>query len=384
MAPVAWRILGFCTTGIWLYLAAFRGGFWRLRERLARARPATEHSVTAVIPARDEAELIGRAVASLHAQHTDQPLRVIVADDESSDGTGQASHADLVVRVQPRPPGWKGKLWAMAGGVAAETANPEFFLLTDADIEHVSPDLLASLLAQAEQGYDLVSVMVQLRCESLNEQLLIPAFVFFFFQLYPPRWVSAGPGRAGKRCAAAAGGCMLIRREMLTRIGGIASIRDALIDDCSLAARVKACGGRVWLGISELPIRGIRTYGGVSGIRAMIARSAFSQLRHSALLLLGMIAAMFVTYIALPVLTFAPLFCDTAPSGLMVSQGLFAWLLSAILYTPTVRLYRAPLWTAACLPLIAIFYLVATVESAVRYWTGRGGLWKGRAQDTPV
>ena len=213
-------------------------------------------------------------MASIQAQRGIGPIRVIVADDDSSDGTGAASHADLVVRVEPRPPGWKGKLWAVSCGVSADYTGSEYLLLTDADIEYVSRFLAASLLAQAEQGFDLVSVMVQLRCESLREQLLIPAVVFFFFMLYPPAWVGSGKG-----IAAAAGGCMLIRREMLAAIGGIASIRDALIDDCALAARVKSCGGRVWLGISELSVCSIRPYGGLAGIRGMIARSAFAQLR---------------------------------------------------------------------------------------------------------
>jgi len=182
--------------------------------------------------------------------------------------------------------------------------------------------------------------------------------------------------QSGKGSAAAAGGCMLIRREMLTRIGGIAAICDALIDDCALAARVRAGGGRVWMGISELPVRSIRPYGGVAGIRAMIARSAFAQLRHSSLLLAGTAAGMLLTYIAPPALLFSG-------DAVSVAMGLSAWLISALLYVPTVRLYGAPLWTAFCLPLIAIFYLIATVESAVRYWTGRGGYWKGRAQDAP-
>ena len=246
---------------------------------------------------------------------------------------------------------------------------PNFCWPTDADIEHTSPDLLSALLAKAESGFDLVTVMVQLRCESLAEQLLIPAFVFFFFMLYPPRWVVAGKGSA-----AAAGGCMLIRRDTLERIGGIACIRDALIDDCGLAACVKAHGGRVWMGISDLPIRSVRPYGGVSGIRAMIARSAFAQLRHSKLLLAGTVAAMLLTYIAPPVLLLSG-------DKLTALLGLIAWIISAVLYVPTVRLYQAPLWTAFCLPAIAVFYLIATVESAIRYWTGRGGLWKGRVQD---
>jgi hopene-associated glycosyltransferase HpnB len=376
-----WRVTGLCTFAIWIYLTFFRGAFWKLRERLRPGRPVADHSVTAIIPARDERDLIGRAVASLHSQRMERRarhpaktdrLRVILADDESTDGTGPASNADLVVTVAPRPAGWKGKLWALASGIAADKSDPGYFLLTDADIEHVSPDLVLSLLAQAERGFDLVSVMVQLRCESVAEQLLIPAFVFFFFKLYPPRWVWSGKGSA-----AAAGGCMLIRREMLIRIGGIASIRDALIDDCALAARVRASGGRVWMGVSDLPVRSIRPYGGVAGIRAMIARSAFAQLRHSPLLLAGTVAGMFLTYIAPPALLFSG---DTVSAAF----GVAAWLLSAILYIPTVRLYRAPLWTAFCLPLIAMFYLIATIESAVRYWTGRGGYWKGRAQDAPV
>jgi hopene-associated glycosyltransferase HpnB len=370
MAFAVSGIVGFCVLGIWIYLALFRGGFWKLRERLTRARPAAGHSVTAIVPARDECELIRGAVASLHAQAITPPLRVIVADDESTDGTGAASHADLVVSVSLRPQGWKGKVWALSRGIDAEKTTPEFLLLTDADIEHTSPDLLAALLAKAESGFDLVTVMVRLRCESLAEQLLIPAFVFFFFMLYPPRWVIAGKGSA-----AAAGGCILIRREILERIGGIACIRDALIDDCGLAACVKAHGGRVWMGISDLPIRSVRPYGGVTGIRAMIARSAFAQLRHSALLLIGTVAAMLLTYIAPPLLLLSG-------NKLAAMLGLCAWIISAALYIPTVRLYRAPLWTALCLPAIAIFYLIATVESAFRYWTGRGGFWKGRVQDS--
>ncbi len=367
MLSVAARVIGFVSFGAWTYMALFRGGFWKLRERLRAGAPSHPHTVTAVIPARNERDLIGRAVGSLKAQN--QPLHVIVADDESTDGTGEASNADLVVRVAPRPPGWKGKLWAVSSGIQADHSAPEYYLLTDADIEHVAPDLLRALLARAESGFDLVSVMVQLRCESTGEQLLIPAFVFFFFMLYPPRWISTGKGSA-----AAAGGCILIRRETLERIGGIASIRNALIDDCALAARVGAAGGRVWLGISDLPIRSIRPYGGVSGIRAMIARSAFAQLNHSTLLLLGTVIAMLLIYVAPTLLWLSR---DPAATAL----GFAAWLISGIIYLPTVRLYRAQLWTAFALPAIAIFYLIATVESAIQYWTGKGGQWKGRIQD---
>ena len=323
-----------------------------------------------MIPARDEAELIGRTVSSLRAQNFAGTLRIVVADDQSEDGTASAARqagADLIVSIDPRPFGWKGKLWAVASGI--KQAAPEFFLLTDADIEYGASNAIASLLAKAESGYDLVSVMVHLRAESPAERLLIPAFVYFFFKLYPPAWVAANG-----RTAAAAGGCMLIRREILERIGGIESIRDALIDDCALAQRVKTAGGRVWLGTSPLDIRSVREYGHANDVRAMIARSAFAQLHHSALLLAGTVAGMTVIYIV-PVLA---LLTGNPPVMLL---GASAWALSAAIFMPIVREYRISPWTALCLPAIALFYTAATIESAFRYWTGRGGEWKGRVQD---
>jgi hopene-associated glycosyltransferase HpnB len=358
---------------IQICLTAFRGRFWQLRERLEAASPVNPQvSITAVIPARDESALIGRAVSSLRAQQTGGKFRIIVADDQSSDGTADAarqSGADLVVPVDPRPSEWKGKLWAVASGIHAERAAPDFFLLTDADIEYASTNAIAALLTKAEAGYDLVSVMVRLRAESTAEKLLIPAFVFFFFKLYPPVWVN-GKGST----AAAAGGCMLIRRETLERIGGIASIHSALIDDCALAKHVKNAGGRVWLGTSPLEIRSIREYGYASDIRAMIARSAFAQLNHSGVLLAGTVVGMAIIYVV-PVLA---LF--TADRAVM-ALGTAAWALNAAIFMPIVREYRVPRWTAFCLPAIALFYLAATVESALRYWSGRGGEWKGRVQD---
>jgi hopene-associated glycosyltransferase HpnB len=360
--------------GIQIYLACFRGRFWQLRERLLPGAPRQSGvSITAVIPARDEVGSIALAVGSLKAQQFAGALRIIVADDQSTDGTGDAAHAagaDLAVNVEPRPPEWKGKLWAVASGIRANAGASDYLLLTDADIEYESANAVASLVAKAESGFDLVSVMVRLRAESTAEKFLIPAFVFFFFKLYPPAWVASKNGRA-----AAAGGCMLIRREMLTRIGGIESIRSELIDDCALAKRVKGAGGRVWLGTSPLGIRSVREYGRASDVRAMISRSAFSQLNHSTVLLLGTICGMAVIYIA-PVLALL--------SGQWVAMGLgaAAWALNAAILMPTVREYRVPRWIAFCLPGIAVFYLVATVESAVRYWSGRGGEWKGRVQDS--
>ena len=348
---------GILSVGIWTFLALFRGGFWRLKNRLT-AGSGQAAAVAAVIPARDEAAFIGRTVRSLRSQTA--PMQIIVADDESTDGTGECARAEgaRVVRVGPRPAGWKGKLWAVSEGIRTVEGSPDFLLLTDADIEYESREVVASLLAKAAEGFDLVSVMVHLPCNSWAEKLFIPAFVFFFFKLYPPG------------APAAAGGCMLIRREMLGRIGGIESIRTALIDDCALAARVAACGGRVWLGVSDVEVRSVRPYGRAQEIRAMISRAAFAQLNHSSLLLGGTILGMFLTYLAPPLLLF---------SG--NALGAVAWMMSAALFLPTVREYRAPWWTILCLPGIAAFYLIATVESAVRYWTGRGGLWKGRHQD---
>ncbi len=358
------RAAGLACVGVWTCMALFRGGFWRLRAKLPAERktfrPAV--NVTAVIPARNEEDVIAYPVRALSGQ-----AKVIVADDESEDATGDIARANgaEVVRVSPRPAGWKGKLWAVASGIRAETARPDYFLLTDADIEYPASGAVAALIEQAESGFDLVSVMVRLRCESTPEKLLIPAFVFFFFMLYPP----------GADANAAAGGCMLIRREMLERIGGIESIRDALIDDCALAQRVRASGGRVWLGVSDLPIRSIRLYGEAREIRAMIARSAFAQLRHSGLLLAGTVAGMALTYLAPVALLFSR-------DPVARACGAMAWMASAALFRPTVRMYGAPRWTMFALPGIATFYLIATVESAILYWSGKGGAWKGRVQDS--
>jgi hopene-associated glycosyltransferase HpnB len=251
----------------------------------------------------------------------------------------------------------------LSEGIRDAAASADYLLLTDADIEYQSPEIMAALVAQAETGFDLVSVMVRLRCESIAEKMLIPAFVFFFFMLYPPG------------TPAAAGGCALIRGETLERMGGIGCIRTALIDDCALARKVAAAGGRVWLGVSDLPVRSFREYGRAADIRSMIARSAFAQLRHSVVLLAGTIVAMALTYLAPVALVFSGYPAAAVP-------GACAWAMSAVLFLPSVREYGAPWWTVVCLPGIALFYLYATVESAVRYWTGQGGMWKGRVQDS--
>jgi hopene-associated glycosyltransferase HpnB len=321
--------------------------------------------LTVIIPARDEARYIGRAVESLAG------MDVIVVDDNSSDGTAEIArqHGATVVNGQPLPPGWTGKLWAVSQGVeVAAAAHPDYLLLTDADIVH-GPGVVSALVAKAEQeGFDLVSLMVLLRTESFAEKALIPAFVFFFLLLYPPSWIE-NPRR---RTAGAAGGCMVIRREALERIGGIEAIRGELIDDCALARAVKRSGGRVWLGLTR-DSRSIREYGGFGEIWRMISRTAFTQLKYSAWLLCATIAGLAVAFLAPPLLmlTFRPL---------AVIIGAFGWLCLSIAYVPMLRLYRRSYLWAPALPLIALFYAGATIDSAIRYWIGRGGEWKGRTQ----
>jgi hopene-associated glycosyltransferase HpnB len=247
---------------------------------------------------------------------------------------------------------------------------PDFFLLTDADIEH-APDSLAALVSIAHSGpYDMASFMVKLYCESIAEKLLIPAFVYFFFKLYPPAQI-ANPKNA---TAGAAGGCILIRPAALAQAGGIEAIRHEVIDDCALAARVKRSDGRLWLGASKTT-QSIRPYGSFSEIGRMISRSAFNQLHHSILLLFFSMVGMAITYLLPPALM---LFSHrTAPAIL----GAVAWLIMTVSYVPVLRLYRLnPLWALA-LPLAAIFYVGATFHSAWKYWAGRGGEWKGRIQD---
>jgi len=401
------------TLAIWLYLLLFRGAFWREFARHA-AQPVASSStaprigapagssplivassvassstaphivaparssprIVAVVPARDEADVVGRAIASLAAQRAPGYFHIILMDDHSSDGTAgiatAAASRDLltVVAAAPLPLGWKGKLWAVAEGIRhAEALQPDFLLLTDADIVH-SPDTVANLAARAQaEGYDLVSYMATLACVTPAERALVPAFVFFFFLLYPPAWVRS-PQRA---TAGAAGGCMLIRYRMLEKIGGITAIRGELIDDCALARAVKRAGGRVWLGLGETT-HSIRPYRTFFEVGRMISRSAFTQLHHSGALLLGTVAGLLLTYLAPPVLTlFAP-----QPAAGMAAM---AWLWMSICYLPALRYYRRSWWAAPLLPLVALFYAGATVHSAISYWSGAGGQWKGRVQD---
>ncbi|HWB47822.1 MAG TPA: glycosyltransferase [Stellaceae bacterium] len=382
MVEPAVIIVGVISAAAWVYLLLFRGAFWRPEPHgrgESAGLPVSSRSVVAVIPARDEAAVIGDAVASLLAQDHAGRLDLVVVDDHSSDGTAEAVRAAAraagaaervtVVRAAQMPRGWTGKLWAVRQGTAIATAkNPDYLLLTDADIVHAR-DNLRRLIARAETGgYDLVSLMVRLHCRGVRERLLVPAFVFFFFKLYPPRWVAD----AARPVAAAAGGCMLLRTRMLRQIGGIDSIREEIIDDCALARRVKTVG-RVWLGIAD-DTRSVRPYESWRALWDMISRCAFAQLNYSAGLLAALTVGMAVTYLAPPLLVLAS---GSVPA---MALGGAAWLAMAAAFMPMLRHYRCPRPIALLLPAIAAFYMAATVASAVQFWRGRGGAWKGRFQ----
>jgi hopene-associated glycosyltransferase HpnB len=376
-------VAGILTLLIWLYLFFLHGQFWRI-SRIIASPPHTAQTpmrIAVVIPARDEADVVDRCITSLLQQNGNHFIHIFLVDDASSDATAQVARQaaqaaarpdDLtVIPGRPLAAGWSGKLWAVQQGVEqALGLNPDFLLLTDADIAH-GPDGVATLAAIAASGpFDLVSFMVKLYCRTFAERALIPAFVFFFFKIYPPAWI-ANPRF---KMAGAAGGSILIRPAALQRAGGIAAIRRELIDDCALARRVKESGGRIWLGLSA-ETRSIRSYGSFSEIGRMISRGAFNQLRHSAFMLALALAGLTITYLLPP---FLAIFSHRLIPSLL---GAAAWLLMAACLLPTVRFYRlSPLWVLA-LPLIAVFYMGASIHSALRFWSGRGGQWKGRIQD---
>ena len=379
--------IGLLSLAVWLYMLIARGGFWLARERdddviAPPARPSKSEwpSVVAVVPARNEADVIARSIGSLLAQDYPGPFRVVLVDDGSSDGTAAvagtiASERRLdVLAGAELPAGWTGKLWALEQGVRHAKAQAavggdavDYVLLTDADIGH-APDNLRQLVARAERdGRVQVSLMAELSCVGWAERFLIPAFVYFFQMLYPFAWVA----RRDRSTAAAAGGCTLVRSEALDRAGGIAAIRTEIIDDCALARRLKR-QGPIWLGLTRRATS-LRPYGGFLKIGRMISRSAYAQLGYSPLVLAGTIAAMALVYLAPPLLAF---FGD----GLARWLGFAAWLTMAITFQPMLRFYRrSPLWGLA-LPAIGAAYAGFTFQSALDFWRGRGGLWKGRVQ----
>lgn len=389
-----WLGLSLLSLMIWVGLLAWRGQFWRSDQQLIPSQASslkTWPPVCAIVPARNEASILPTTLRSLLTQTYPGPFRIILVDDQSTDGTAAVAQATAtevnqaqrlqVITTDPLPSGWTGKLWALHQGIQ-EVLNqeastwPSYLFLTDADICH-DPSNLRTLVTKAQQNdLDLVSLMVQLRCQSGWEQFLIPAFVFFFQKLYPFAWVNDPLSPI----AAAAGGCILVRRQALERAGGIEAVREALIDDCSLAAAIKASAveqagtGQIWLGLTTTT-HSLRAYESLESIWTMVARTAYTQLHYSPWLLLGTVIGMGLVYLVAPV---------SAVLGWMLGKGLIAitgtltWLLMAIAYYPTVRLYRiSPLW-AGTLPAIALLYNLMTLDSARRHWQGKGGAWKGR------
>ncbi|MGV9811662.1 glycosyltransferase [Streptomyces cellulosae] len=374
----------------WLWLLLFQGWFWRTDVRLPASREPDERSdlwpdVCVVVPARDEAAVLPASLPSLLAQDYPGRAEIFLVDDGSSDGTGDLARElarrqgglPLTVASPGEPPaGWTGKLWAVRHGMeAARARDPEYLLLTDADIAH-APDSLRRLVAAARTGgFDLVSQMARLRVESLWERLVVPAFVYFFAQLYPFRRIS----RPGSRTAAAAGGCVLLRADAAARARIPDAVRHAVIDDVAVARAVKRSGGRVWLGLAD-GVDSVRPYPRLGDLWRMVSRSAYAQLRHSPLLLAGTVAGLALVYLVPPAAVAVGAVGGNAPCALL---GGAAWLVMTGTYVPMLRYYRQPLWLAPLLPVTAFLYLLMTVDSAVQYRRGRGAAWKGRTYARP-
>nr|WP_308312466.1 glycosyltransferase [Streptomyces sp. ISL-11] len=385
MSALTWITTGSLAAWAWLLLG--QGFFWRTDVRLPDRMPPGEWpAVAVVVPARDEAGVLPSSLPSLLAQDYPGPARIFLVDDGSTDGTGELARAlareagGLPLTVDSPgepPPGWTGKLWAVRHGMALARArtDAEYLLLTDADIAH-APDSLRRLVSVARSdGLDLVSLMARLRVTTFWERLVVPAFVYFFAQLYPFRWIN----RPGGRTAAAAGGCVLLRREAAERAGVPDSIRQAVIDDVSLARAVRRTGGRIWLGLADR-VDSVRPYPGLGPLWRMVARSAYAQLRHNPLLLLGTVAGMVVIYLAPPVAVVAgALTGDVVP----LLTGAAAWAVMTGTYLPMLRYYRQPVALAPLLPCTALLYLLMTVDSAARHYRGRGAAWKGRTYARP-
>ncbi|MGW7287073.1 glycosyltransferase [Streptomyces sp. NPDC054847] len=384
MSALAWTAVGSLAAWGWLLLG--QGFFWRTDQRLPdREDPAHWPDVAVVVPARDEADVLPVSLPTLLAQDYPGRAEIVLVDDNSGDGTGDlarslaARHGGLPLRlVTPGEPGhgWTGKLWALRHGIdAAEERDPEFLLLTDADIAH-APDSLRELVAAAHTGgLDLVSQMARLRVAGGWERLVVPAFVYFFSQLYPFRWIN----KAGARTTAAAGGCVLLRTEAATRAGVPDSIRQEVIDDVSLARAVRRSGGRIWLGLADR-VESVRPYPRLADLWRMVSRSAYAQLRHSPPVLAGTVAGLALVYLAPPAALAVGLLGGDAVAAW---AGAAAWAVMAGTYLPMLRYYRQPPLLALTLPFTAALYLLMTVDSAVQHYRGRGAAWKGRTYARP-
>lgn len=387
-------IAGSASLLAWVWLVFARGMFWRTDLRLEPGddRRADWPEVAVVVPARDEAAVLPITLPTLLGQDYPGRFHVFLVDDQSGDGTAAAARRAAaesgsddrltVVPADPPPPGWTGKLSALRQGVrAAEATKPEFLLLTDADIVH-PPDSLRALVRKAQAGrLDLVSLMARLRVETVWERMLIPAFVYFFAKLYPFRW-SNDPRSS---TAAAAGGCVLVRRDALENSGGLEAIAGELIDDCALAALIKRHarpeGGKTWLGLSQT-VRSIRAYDGLGPVWHMVARTAYAQLDFSPLLLVGTVVGMLFLYLVPPLSTVGGVVTlIQGPEGVnawLGATGLAAWCLMAGSFVPMLRWHGASPLLAPLLPLTAVLYTLMTVDSARRWRRGQGGAWKGR------
>jgi hopene-associated glycosyltransferase HpnB len=370
----------------WLWLLLCQGFFWRTDVRLPERREPDEWpSVCVVVPARDEAAVLPASLPSLLAQDYPGTAEVFLVDDGSSDGTAELArelsrrHGGLPLTVgspgEP-PAGWTGKLWAVRHGIGlARARDPEYLLLTDADIAHEPESLRALVAAARTGGFDVVSQMARLRVESLWERLVVPAFVYFFAQLYPFRRI----GRKGSRTAAAAGGCVLLRTKSAERARIPDAIRHAVIDDVALARAVKGGGGHIWLGLAER-VDSVRPYPRLHELWRMVSRSAYAQLRHRLSLLAGTVAGLALVYLVPPVALAAGLVAGSTATAVL---GGLAWLVMTGTYVPMLRYYRQPLWLAPLLPFTAFLYLLMTLDSAVQHYRGRGAAWKGRTYARP-
>ncbi|WP_242605724.1 glycosyltransferase [Frankia sp. Cppng1_Ct_nod] len=390
-----------CSLLVWLVLAGGHGMFWRTDTRLDPHNPRTDGAVepkggwpavTVIIPARNEADIIPHTLPSLLSQNYPGPLQVVFIDDASDDGTGDIARTLgrsaggrvplTVLTGGGRPTGWVGKVWAMEQGVRASSPESEWLLFTDADIAH-GPESVARLIRHATaHGLDLTSLMAFLRARSRWERLLIPAFVYFFAQLYPFRRVS----RPTTRTAGAAGHAVLLRRAALEHAGGLATIARAVIDDCSLARTIKRSGGRIWVGLADPAtdgVRGIRPCPRLADMWSMIARSAYTQLRHSPVLLTGSVVGLALTYVAPPLSAVVGLTALAAGVGgtaaaVAGAAGFVAWAVMTVTYIPMIRYYQQPARNAVALPAVAVLYVLMTLDSARAHWRGRGAAWKGR------
>ena len=371
---VGW-VLGAAVVATWLYLAVGRSGFWRTSIRLpSGVDPQRWPSVVAIVPARDEAAVLPATLPTLLAQQYPGSFRVIVVDDDSGDGTGElagAAGAD-VVRTSGPPSGWVGKVAAQSAGTMA-AGEADLLLFTDADIAWPPHALTRLVRGALEQQLVLTSQMVRLRAQTGWERLVVPAFVYFFAQLYP----FAAVNRSG-RTAAAAGGCMLVDRAALERAGGLAEIRAAVIDDVALAKLLKPHGG-IWLGLTD-DIRSVRAYPRLTDLWQMITRSAYTQLRHSPLFLGAAVIGLMFVYVLPPTLFVAGL---ATGAGSVAALGAIAWALMTATYMPTQRFYGLAWPRALLLPVTATLYAAMTIDSARRHRRGRGAEWKGRVAGPP-